>query len=93
MANHENPEGLLARRILVLEKQKGKIPGVDDSEFMFEQLVSKGKETLTQIDHQNAFLALDGSLHSDEIAQKMAVTGRRALEEILSRKEAGLEIE
>ncbi len=85
----ESPEGLLARRILVLENEAGNIPGVDDPVTMKERLVSRGREALKEVDGQAPYLGLDNQLESEEIAGRMARSGRRALEEILHRKEAG----
>jgi len=91
MARDDNPEGLLARRILVLENETDQIPGVDDPETMRELLISRGREALAQVDGQTAYLALKNQNDPDDIARQMAGTGRRALEEILSRKEVGHE--
>jgi len=91
VARDRNPEGLLARRILVLEKFADRIPGVDDPESMRELLVSRGREALAQVDGQTPYLGLHDHLETEDIAREMAQTGRRALEEILSRKEAGHE--
>jgi len=91
VARDNNPEGLLARRILVLENETDKIPGVDDPESTRELLISRGREALAQVDGQTPYLSLHDHLESDGIARQMARTGRLALEEILSRKEAGHE--
>ena len=91
VAKDTNPEGLLARRILILENLKQEIPGVEDPESLREILISRGRETLAQVDGQMAYLDLPDHLDADEIAQQMAQTGRQALEEILSRKEVGHE--
>ncbi len=89
IARAESPEGLLARRILALEDSKEKIPGVNDSRTMKELLVSRGHETLSQVDAQSPYLGIGNPLNADEIAALLAHAGRRSLEEILSRKEAG----
>ncbi len=89
VARAESPEGLLARRILVLEDFQEEIPGVTDSRAMKERLVSGGRETLAEVDIQSPYLGLDGHLSADEIAPLLARAGRRALEEILNRKKAG----
>ncbi len=91
MARDESPEGLLAQRILVLEHFPDSIPGVDDPEPMREILISQGRQALAQVDGQTPYLNLQGHLETEEIAAQMAQSGRRALEEILSRKEVGYE--
>lgn len=93
MARDDNPEGLLARRILVLENENGNIPGVDDQTSMREALISNGREALAQVDGQTHYPGLQDHLEAEEIARRMAQTGRRSLEEILSRKGAGHEAE
>ncbi len=89
VARAETPEGLLARRILVLENCRDKIPGVDDARIQKESLVSRGRDKLREVDGKSAYLSLDNPLPSDEIANLLARAGRRALEEILAGKETG----
>lgn len=91
VAKGDNPEGLLARRILVLENGTEEVSGVDDPGSMREHLISLGREAVVQVDGQPPYLRLEDSLKADDIARQMARTGRLALEEILSRKEAGHE--
>jgi DNA repair protein SbcD/Mre11 len=88
VARSESPEGLLARRILVLEGTETTIPGVADPHSLKETLVSRSREALKEVDGQSPYLAFADDYDALEIARVLARTGRRALEEILSRKEA-----
>jgi DNA repair protein SbcD/Mre11 len=88
VAKSESPEGLLARTILVLEDETRIIPGVDNPGSMKELLISKGRQALAEVDGQTPYLVLNDPSAPHDISRQMAQSGRRALEEILSRKEA-----
>lgn len=88
LAQSDRPEGLLARRILVLENETLSIPGVPDASALRKLLISQGRETLREVDGKTPYLDLHDQTEITEIASRMASSGRRALEEILSRKEA-----
>ncbi len=93
IARTTSPEGLLARRILVLEGEPKDIPGVDDPASLRESLLIGAEEALTQVDRQNSFLFFEDRLGTSETALLLARSGRKILEEILNRKEEGHEAE
>jgi len=88
LARDRNPEGLLARRILVLENRKATVPGVDDPESLHQDLISSGRAVLSGIDNKSAYLPLNQDHQDLNIAAVMARAGHRALEEILQEKGA-----
>ncbi len=89
LAQQEYPEGLLARQILVLENHSAPIPGVTRTDDYKEKLISKARQELDQIDRKSAYLGLGKPLETEEICTLLADSARKALEEVLKRKEVG----
>lgn len=89
LARFPGPEGLLARRILVLEGFAGDIPGIEDPAGERGRLLRLAGERLAEVDDLGVFRNMEGRAEEATIAGRLARTGRRALEEILTRKEAG----
>jgi len=88
IARGSNPESLLARRILVLEKTQGNIPGIKDPKATRLELISQGKEKLQHIDQRPVYGQLENTLESEDVCLLLIRAGRRALEAILEQREA-----
>ena len=88
IARGNSPEGLLARRILVLEQAPGKIPGIDDSNATRRKLISQGIEKIAPLDHRPAYGKLENNLEAEDVCHLLIRAGRQALEAILEQREA-----
>ncbi|MBU8870376.1 MAG: DNA repair exonuclease [Gemmatimonadales bacterium] len=98
LARGNDPAGLLARRILVLENTGGKktgepVPGVSDSAKETERLVAMARARLEEVDHRPALDRItwgDESQSEEEVRQTvqaaLAHVARRTLDRLLGQK-------
>jgi len=86
LAEREDPPGLLARQILVLENPHGSFSWAGDSRADARRLISLGRKELQRVEHEaSAATILPDRTELDDvtIAKMMVNTGRRLLDGLL----------
>ncbi len=88
IARTTTPEGLLARRILVLENPSVLVPGVVNPAAFKWELIRKGSEKLQEINQRPVYGRLNKTVDQNQVCQLLIKTGRQALEAIIQQREA-----
>jgi DNA repair exonuclease SbcCD nuclease subunit len=96
VAQRSDPPGLLARRVLALERHPGDIPGVPDRSALVSELLTEARRHLVRVDSNPAFkdlVPVTRAPTETEIRTSLLQAARLALAEMLSQvdsqKEAG----